>query len=64
MKFVVDENVSRLVIDSLVDAGHDVVSVHDISLTGAPDDAIEEKQIRGRVVVIEDARIRVSAEAQ
>ena len=64
MKFVVDENVSRLVIDSLVDAGHDVVSVHDISLTGAQDDAIEEKQIRGRVVVIEDARIRVSGEVR
>ena len=120
MRFVVDENVSRFVIQSLVDAGHDVVSVHDVKLTGAVDDVIiqfgiennrvivthdrdfggllryparensgvilirlrlpspknvwkaleraldtlDETRIRGRVVVIEDARIRLSGEVR
>jgi predicted nuclease of predicted toxin-antitoxin system len=118
VRFIADENVAGFVIQSLVDAGHDVVSVHDVKLTGAPDDAIirfgidndrviithdrdfggllrypvrensgvllirlrlpspknvwralqrtldslDETKIRGRVVVIEDARIRVSGE--
>ena len=34
MKFIADENVSRFVIQSLMDAGHDVVSVYDIGLAG------------------------------
>jgi predicted nuclease of predicted toxin-antitoxin system len=118
VRFIADENVAGFVTQSLVDAGHDVVSVHDVKLTGAPDDAIirfgidkdrviithdrdfggllryparensgvllirlrlpspknvwgalqrtldslDETKIRGRVVVIEDARIRVSGE--
>ncbi len=120
MKFIVDENVSRFVIQSLANAGYDVVSVHDVGLKSAADEAIirfgiekgrviithdrdfgsllryptrknsgvilirlrrpspqnvwkaikraldslSETRIRGRVVVIEDARIRISGEAR
>ncbi len=39
MKFIADENVSRSVIQSLMDAGHDVVSVYDIGLAGAAEGA-------------------------
>jgi predicted nuclease of predicted toxin-antitoxin system len=120
VKFIADENVSRSVIQSLMDAGHDVVSVYDIGLAGAADDAlihlgitegrfiithdrdfggllryparessgvflirlhrpspknvwgalqralisVDETKIRGRVVVIEDTRIRVSGKSR
>jgi predicted nuclease of predicted toxin-antitoxin system len=120
VKFIADENVSRSVIQSLMDAGHDVVSVYDIGLAGAADDAlirlgiaegcfiithdtdlggllrypalessgvflirlhrpspknvwralqralmsVDETKIRGRVVVIEDTRIRVSGKGR
>jgi predicted nuclease of predicted toxin-antitoxin system len=55
VRFVADENVSHFVIQSLVDAGHDVVSVHDVKLTGARDDAIIQFGIEdGRVIVTHD----------
>ncbi len=55
MKLIADENISRFVIQPLMDAGHDVVSVHDVRLTGATDDAIIRFGIaEGRVIITHD----------
>jgi predicted nuclease of predicted toxin-antitoxin system len=55
VKFIADENVSRSVIQSLMDAGHDVVSVYDIGLAGTADDALIRLGItEGRFIITHD----------
>lgn len=52
MKFIADENISRFVIQSLAHAGHDVISVHDVGLTSADDEAIIQFGIMEERVII------------
>ncbi|GIK43828.1 MAG: hypothetical protein BroJett011_76610 [Chloroflexota bacterium] len=55
MKFIADENVSRFVIQSLTDAGYDIISVHDVGLKSAADEAIIQFGIaEGRVIITHD----------
>lgn len=55
MKFIADENVSRFVIQSLVDTGHDIISVYDVGLKSAVDEAIIQFGIaEGRVIITHD----------
>ena len=55
MRFLLDECVSPLVQQQLVGSGHDVVHVHDVGLTGAPDsEVLEAAAAEERVVVTMD----------
>ena len=40
MRFIADENVSRLVIDTLREQGHDVLAVVQAGMAGASDDEV------------------------
>ncbi|MEA2879098.1 MAG: hypothetical protein QOF14_4294 [Hyphomicrobiales bacterium] len=54
MRFLADENVSRLVIERLRNEGHDVVSVAETT-PGAPDDDIlKAADAAGRILITED----------
>jgi len=54
MRFLADENVSRLVIDRLRNSGHDVVSVAE-TRAGAPDkDVLVAAHTDGRILITED----------
>ncbi len=54
MRFLADENVSRLVIGRLRDDGHDVISVAE-TRPGAPDDDIlNAADADGRILITED----------
>jgi predicted nuclease of predicted toxin-antitoxin system len=54
MRFLVDENVSRLVIERLRNAGHDVISIAE-TRSGAPDEVIlNAAEIDGRILITED----------
>lgn len=54
MRFLADENVSRLVIERLRDDGHDVISVAEMK-PGAPDDDIlNTADADGRILITED----------
>jgi predicted nuclease of predicted toxin-antitoxin system len=54
MRFLADENVSRLVIERLRNGGHDVSSVAE-TRSGAPDvDVLNAAEADGRILVTED----------
>jgi len=54
MRFLADENVSRLVIERLRTEGHDVVSIAETT-PGAPDDDIlKAADADGRILITED----------
>ncbi len=54
MRFLADENVSRLVIDRLRNGGHDVVSIAE-TRAGAPDkDILDAADADGRILITED----------
>ncbi|TMJ01714.1 MAG: hypothetical protein E6G97_14840 [Alphaproteobacteria bacterium] len=54
MRFLADENVSRLVIERLRDESHDVLSVAE-TIPGAPDDDIlNAADADGRILITED----------
>jgi len=52
MRFKVDENLPVQCVDQLREAGHDVLSVHDQRLTGAPDPRIAEVCAEERRVLL------------
>jgi predicted nuclease of predicted toxin-antitoxin system len=54
MRFLADENVSRLVIERLRNGGHDVVSIAE-TRPGAPDDEIlDTAEAQGLILITED----------
>jgi predicted nuclease of predicted toxin-antitoxin system len=54
MRFLVDENVSRLVVERLRNAGHDVISIAETK-AGAPDqDVLKTADAEGRILITED----------
>lgn len=54
MRFLADENVSRLVIDRLRNSGHDVVSIAE-TRSGAPDEEVlNVADAEGRILITED----------
>lgn len=54
MRFLADENVSRLVIDRLRNGGHDVISIAE-TRSGAPDkDVLDAADADGRILITED----------
>lgn len=55
MRFLVDESVSPLVAQRLVDAGHDAEHVYNVGLTSNPDPVILDAAARdGRVLITMD----------
>lgn len=52
MRFLLDECVSPLVKQQLVGSGHDVLHVHDVGLTSAPDSEVLEAAAAERRVVV------------
>jgi predicted nuclease of predicted toxin-antitoxin system len=55
MRFKLDENLSRSVAELFRTAGHDVMTVRDQGLRGAPDEQVFEVSVReGRVLVTLD----------
>jgi predicted nuclease of predicted toxin-antitoxin system len=55
LRFLLDESVSPLVRDALAAGGLDVVHVHDIGLTSAPDPAVLDAAVsEGRVLITLD----------
>ncbi len=52
MRFLVDESVSPLVSQRLVDAGHDSVHVYNVGLTSTPDPVILDAAARDHRVLI------------
>lgn len=52
MRFLLDESVSPLLTHQLATAGHDVVHVHDIALTSAPDPAVLDAAAADRRVLV------------
>lgn len=55
MRFLLDESVSPLVRDALAAGGLDVIHVHDIGLTSAPDPAVlDAAASEGRVLITLD----------
>jgi len=58
MRFLADENVSRLVIARLRDAGHDVISIAE-TRPGAPDDdVLNAADADARILITEDRDFR------
>ena len=54
MRFLADENVSRLVVERLRSGGHDVVSIAETK-SGAPDgDILAAADVDGRILITED----------
>ena len=54
MRFLADENVSRLVIERLRNGGHDVISIGD-ARAGAPDrDVLHAADAENRILITED----------
>lgn len=54
MRFLADENVSRLVIERLRSGGHDVISIAE-TRSGAPDkDILDAADAHGRILITED----------
>ena len=54
MRFLADENVSRLVIERLRNGGHDVISIAE-TRPGAPDeDVFNAAESDGRILITED----------
>ena len=54
MRFLADENVSRFVIESLRNSGHDIVSIAETK-SGAPDrDVLASADTDARILVTED----------
>ena len=54
MRFLADENVSRLVIERLRNAGHDVTSIAEMR-AGAPDEEVlNAAEADGRILITED----------
>ena len=54
MRFLADENVSRLVVERLRAAGFDVASVRETRPGASDKDVIDEADSDGRVLVTED----------
>ncbi|MBN1658590.1 MAG: DUF5615 family PIN-like protein [Anaerolineae bacterium] len=55
MRFIADENVSRLVINTLRQQGHDILVVAEQDLAGAADDAIIARGLgENRIIVTHD----------
>jgi len=68
LKIKVDENIGRSGVDLLRQAGHDVLTVRDQSLSGAPDEVVfqvcasERRTLVTLDRVVEAGRVRVHLE--
>src|SRR2546423_14434923 len=54
MRFLADENVSRLVIERLRHEGHDVISVAETRPGATDDDVLNAADADGRILITED----------
>ncbi|MCB0949641.1 MAG: DUF5615 family PIN-like protein, partial [Mycobacterium sp.] len=55
MKFLLDENLSPLLRDLLVESGHDVIHVRDLQMAGSTDEVvIAQAATLGRVLISAD----------
>lgn len=54
MRFLADENVSRLVIERLRDQGHDVIAVAETRSGAADADILHAANADGRILITED----------
>ena len=52
MKFLIDNNLSPVLADTLKSAGHDAVHVRDLGMQAAPDEAVLERARADRQVLI------------
>ncbi len=52
MKFLIDNNLSPLLADTLKAAGHDAVHVRDLGMQAAPDEAVLERAREGEQVLV------------
>lgn len=54
MRFLADENVSRLVIERLRNSGHDVISIAETRSGAADEDILKAADADGRILMTED----------
>ncbi len=55
MRFLLDESVSPLVKEPLIEAGHDAVHLHDLGIGGAPDPVVVDTAVaESRIVMTLD----------
>ena len=54
MRFLADENVSRLVIERLRNSGHDVVSISETRSGASDEDILRAADADGRILITED----------
>ena len=54
MRFLADENVTRLVIERLRDGGHDVISIAETRSGAADEDVLNTANVDGRILITED----------